>query len=97
VGRPGEVFEMDFDLDAIDQSPRGFSFGRTGSGRVGLWLVKTEKGAPSGPHVLAQFDSDSTSNRFPVAVVDAVSLRDILSLDESRRLRQVASDWASRL
>jgi hypothetical protein len=80
VGQPGEIgnriSKWDFDRDAIDQSPRGFSFGRTGSGRVGQWLVKSEKDAPSGTHVLAQLDNDSTSYRFPVAVVDTVSVRD---------------------
>ena len=80
VGRPGEIrnpiSRWDFEGDTIDQSPRGFSFARTGSGRVGRWLVKTEKDAASGTHVLAQLNSDSTSNRFPVAVVDTVSVGD---------------------
>lgn len=80
VGRTGEIrnpiSKWDFERDAIDRSPRGFSFVRTGSGRVGRWLVKTEKDAPGGTHVVAQLDSDSTSYRFPVAVVDTVSIRD---------------------
>jgi 3-keto-disaccharide hydrolase len=80
VGRTGEIrnpiSKWDFERDAIDQSPRGFSFARTGSGRVGRWLVKIEKDVPGGTHVVAQVDSDSTSNRFPVAVVDTVSIRD---------------------
>jgi hypothetical protein len=80
VGRSGEtgkrISKWDFEGDAIDQSPRRFTFGRTGSGRAGRWLVKTEKDAPSGTHTLAQLDSDSTSYRFPIAVADAVSVRD---------------------
>jgi hypothetical protein len=81
VGRPGDIrnqiSKWDFEGDTIDQSPRGFIFGRTGSGRVGRWLVKSEKDAPSGTHVLGQLDSDSTSYRFPVAVAETVALRDV--------------------
>ena len=66
----------DFENNPVDQSPAGFSFGRTGSGRVGRWLVKTDKGAPSGANVLAQTDTDTTSYRFPVAVADSTLLRD---------------------
>jgi len=65
----------DFDNNPVDQSPAGFSFGRTGSGRVGQWLVKTDKDAPSGANVLAQTDTDATSYRFPVAVADSALLR----------------------
>ena len=80
VGRSGEtgnrISKWDFEGDTIDQAPRRFTFGRTGSGRVGRWLVKTEKDAPSGTHILAQLDSDATSYRFPIAVADTVSVRD---------------------
>ncbi len=56
-----------FDADTVDQSPRGFEFGRTGGGAQGRWVVKAEKDAPSAPHVLAQVDADETDYRFPVA------------------------------
>jgi hypothetical protein len=74
----GEIGERkwDFESAAVDQPPAGFSFGRTGSGRPGRWLIKAEKDAPSGVHVLAQLDTDSTSYRFPIAVAEELSLRD---------------------
>ena len=39
-------------------------------------MIKVEKDAPSGAHVLAQLDTDSTSYRFPIAVAEELSLRD---------------------
>jgi len=59
-----------FDSSSVGQAPAGFSFGRTGSGRPGRWVVRAAADAPSGPNVLAQEDSDRTDYRFPVAVAD---------------------------
>jgi hypothetical protein len=79
AGEGGQVHtanqRWDFDNNPVDQSPAGFSFGRTGSGRVGRWLIKTDKDAPSAANVLAQTDTDATSYRFPVAVADSALLR----------------------
>ena len=58
---------MDFEADGVGQQPKGFEFGRTGEGRVGVWKVLVQQDAPSGKKVLAQTDADSTDNRFPVA------------------------------
>lgn len=66
-----------FDDDAVNAPPAGFSFGRTGSGAPGRWVVRAEAAAPTGPHVLAQLDADDTDFRFPVAVMDEPSLRDV--------------------
>lgn len=66
-----------FDDDAVNAAPAGFSFGRTGSGAQGRWVVRAEADAPSRPNVLAQLDADDTDVRFPVAVADAPSLRDL--------------------
>jgi hypothetical protein len=70
-------WKWDFDSDPQGQSPVGFSFARTGSGRIGQWVVKTEKDAPSGTNVLAQLDADSTSYRFPLAIPEKISVRDL--------------------
>jgi len=67
----------DFRSDALDAPPAGFSFGRTGQGREGRWVVVQDPTAPSGDHVLAQLDPDDTDHRFPVAVADAPSLADL--------------------
>jgi hypothetical protein len=58
---------FNFDTDAAGQPPKGFEFGRTGSGAQGRWIVKAESDAPSGPNVLAQLDADTTDYRFPIA------------------------------
>ncbi len=66
-----------FDADKADAPPAGFTFGRTGKGATGVWVVKADQGAPSGANVLAQTDGDDTDYRFPVAIADAPSLADL--------------------
>ncbi len=67
----------DFEQDQAGGPPAGFSFGRTGEGRLGRWVVVLDQAAPSGTHVLAQTDADSTDYRFPVAVADAQIVKDL--------------------
>jgi hypothetical protein len=67
----------DFQSGALNAPPAGFSFGRTGHGREGKWLVVQDPTAPSGDHVLGQLDPDDTDYRFPIAVADAPSLKDL--------------------
>jgi hypothetical protein len=66
-----------FESDEVNTPPAGFSFGRTGKGSEGRWIVRAAKDTPSGGKVLAQVDADSTDYRFPVAVADAPSLKDL--------------------
>ena len=66
-----------FQGDAVQAPPAGFSFARTGQGRAGRWLVVQDATAPAGDHVLAQLDQDNTDYRFPVAVADAPVLKDL--------------------
>lgn len=66
-----------FDGDRDGATPSGFSFGRTGSGALGRWVVRAEADAPSRPNVLAQIDADDTDNRFPFAAAESPSLRDV--------------------
>ncbi len=56
-----------FDSDPAGRPPSGFSFGRTGQGVEGQWVVRAENDAPSKPNVLAQVSMDSTDYRFPIA------------------------------
>jgi len=65
-----------FDSMTAGQAPAGFSFGRTGGGRVGHWIVQSAPDAPSLPNVLAQVDSDRTDYRFPVAAALSPSFTD---------------------
>ena len=67
----------DFQSDKVDEAPAGFSFGKTGKGRPGKWVVRIDSTAPAGDHVLAQVDTDDTDDRFPVAVADAPVLKDL--------------------
>ena len=67
----------DFQSDKVDEPPAGFSFGKTGQGSLGKWVVRSDPSAPAGDHVLAQVEADDTDNRFPVAVADAPVLRDL--------------------
>ena len=62
------VTTFNFDADKVGQAPSGFESGRTGSGRLGKWLIKAEADAPSPPNVLAQVDADTTDYRFPVTL-----------------------------
>ncbi len=66
-----------FDDGSAGDAPSGFSFGRTGSGALGRWVIRPEADAPSPPNVLAQLDTDDTDHRFPVAIADAPWLGDV--------------------
>lgn len=66
----------DFEQDQAGNPPVGFSFGRTGEGRPGRWVIASDKNASSGVHLLAQTDADPTDYRFPVAVANAPVLKD---------------------
>jgi len=66
-----------FDSMRPGETPVGFTFARTGSGRMGRWVVHTDGDAPSAPNVLAQEDSDRTDYRFPVAVADGPTFADV--------------------
>ena len=66
-----------FDAATTGSPPTGFSFGRTGSGRPGRWVVRAAPDASSRPNVLAQEDNDGTDYRFPIAVEDSVSFKDV--------------------
>jgi hypothetical protein len=77
AGATGGDHTWNFDSDREAASPVGFSFGRTGSGTQGRWVIHADADAPTRPNVLAQIDADDTDYRFPVAVADAPALRDL--------------------
>src|SRR5262249_18387050 len=66
-----------FDSLHAGEPPAGFTFARTGSGRVGRWVVRAAADAPSAPNVLAQEDSDRTDYRFPLAIADGPTFGDV--------------------
>jgi hypothetical protein len=75
--KPSTPGKYSFDSDGSEAAPAGFAFGRTGSGKPGQWVVRAVADAPSSPNVLAQVNADSTDYRFPVAVANEPSLRDV--------------------
>lgn len=67
---------VDFEKDTPGRPPAGFSTTLTGSGQPGVWVVVEDASAPAGHLVLAQTHADSTSHRFPLCMLDAVSAKD---------------------
>jgi hypothetical protein len=56
--------------------PPGFSFARTGGGGVGDWRVVADPSA-AGQKAIAQIGQDRTDYRFPLAVYDAISAKNV--------------------
>jgi hypothetical protein len=71
----GQSSKLDFENDNVGTSPKGFSFAMTGQGKPGVWIVKKDDQAHG--HVLMQTDADTTDYRFPVAVYDGVTAKDV--------------------
>ena len=71
----GEV--INFNKNEAGKAPQGFSFGLTGKGKPGVWIVQLDPTAPSAPNVLAQTDADPVSYRFPLCVYDGVVAKDV--------------------
>jgi hypothetical protein len=68
---------LTFDQDKPGAPPQGFSTALTGQGKAGVWVVMKDSGSPDRGQVLAQTDTDSTDNRFPVCVLDDVAAENL--------------------
>ncbi len=66
-----------FDRDAAGTPPQGFTLARTGRGTIGQWVVMKEATAPSQPNALAQTSQDKTDYRFPIAIAESTSYKDL--------------------
>ena len=66
-----------FDQNPVGSLPPGFTSALTGQGTAGQWSVMKDDSAPSSPNVLAQTSTDSTDYRFPLAIADDTSYRDL--------------------
>ena len=73
----GKEFLYNFDGDAVDKLPAKFHDALTGQGTKGQWVVKADPSAPSQPNVLAQLSTDKTDYRFPLAIADEGSFKDL--------------------
>jgi hypothetical protein len=58
------------------QLPEGFRMARTGQGAPAAWSVVDDASVPAG-RVLAQTDADQTDYRFPLAIYDLVTAKDV--------------------
>lgn len=66
-----------FDRDAEGKPPEGFTSALTGRGTIGQWVVMKDATAPSPPNVLAQTSQDKTDYRFPIAIAEGTSYKDV--------------------
>jgi Domain of Unknown Function (DUF1080) len=73
----GKEFFYNFDNDATGKLPARFHEALTGSGTKVQWIVKADPSAPSQPNVLAQVSTDKTDYRFPLAIADEGSFKDL--------------------
>lgn len=87
VQREGKSFVYSFDGDTAGQIPAKFHGALTGQGAKEQWVVKADPTAPSQPNVLAQVSTDKTDYRFPLAIADEGSFKD---LDISVKFKAVA-------
>jgi hypothetical protein len=78
-----------FDNDPIGTMPANFSSALTGRGTIGRWEVMTDESAPSAPNVLAQTSIDRADYRFPLAIAEDTSYKNLaLSAKFKTPLRQ---------
>jgi hypothetical protein len=73
----GKEFLYNFDGDAVGKLPAKFHDALTGQGAKAQWVVKADPSAPSQPNVLAQTSTDKTDYRFPLAIADDGSFKDL--------------------
>lgn len=73
----GKEITYNFDGNTPGQLPPKFHSALTGRGAPGTWAVQADPTAPSKPNVLAQTSADKTDYRFPLAIADDGSFRDL--------------------
>jgi hypothetical protein len=75
VALTGQSLKLDFEKYAVGKPPEGFSLALTGQGKPGVWIVKKDDQAHGS--VLMQSDADATDSRFPLAVYDGFTAKDV--------------------
>jgi hypothetical protein len=65
-----------FDSSPVGALPPGWTVQMTHKGASPRWQVNRDDSAPSRPNMLAQLSTDRTAGRFPLAILDGVSLLD---------------------
>jgi len=74
----GDSATLQVDLAAMKAgiAPADFAFSRTGSGDIGEWRVIDEPTASS-RRVITQISTDTTDYRFPLAIYQRISAKDV--------------------
>jgi len=67
---------INFDRDSVGKTPLGWTVAMTNRGAAPRWEIRLDPSAPTQPYVLAQLSTDPRQDRFPLAILDKVSLRD---------------------
>lgn len=78
---------IDFDALPVGALPPGWSVAMDSQGAPPRWEVRKDQTAPTQPYVLAQVSNDQAGDRFPLAILEGVALRDG---DVSVRIKPVA-------
>jgi len=69
---------FDFEDMAVGMSPSGFTLAVTGGGGPVRWAVLEDPSSPAGSKVLAETSQDHTNDRFPLAILDDLTARDVV-------------------
>jgi len=77
VQSAGKEFVYNFDNDPVGKAPARFHEALTGGGSRVQWVVKADPSAPSQPNALAQVSTDKTDYRFPLAIADEATFKDL--------------------
>jgi hypothetical protein len=67
---------INFDTFPLGKTPPGWTVAMTNHGRAPQWEIRRDGSAATQPYVLAQVSTDPTGDRFPLAILDNMSLRD---------------------
>jgi len=65
-----------FDHCVPGKVPPGWTVAMTHDGAPPRWEILRDESAPSPPYVLGQVSRDATAGRFPLAIWDAIAIRD---------------------
>jgi hypothetical protein len=71
---PGKV--INFDTSALGKTPPEWTVAMTNRGRAPRWEVVRDETAPTQPYVFAQTSADRVGDRFPLAILNNVTMRD---------------------
>jgi hypothetical protein len=85
IAAPARI--VNFDHDSLGKMPLGWTAAMTNQGAAPQWEIRSDPSAPTQPYVFAQISTDPRQDRSPLAILDAVSLRDA---DISVRLKAVS-------